>query len=86
MNTVAVIDYGMGNLRSAQKAFEKIGFCADLSSDPAVIAGADKLVLPGVGAFRDCIRNLWEGGFVEPTLAHVAAGRPLLGICVGLGT
>jgi glutamine amidotransferase len=84
MSEIVIIDYGMGNLRSAQKAFEKVGFSARLSSDPQVVAGADKLVLPGVGAFRDCIRNLREGGFVEPILAHVAAGRPLLGICVGL--
>jgi len=84
MSSIVIIDYGMGNLRSAQKAFEKVGFAARLSSDPADIATADKLVLPGVGAFRDCIGNLREGGFVEPLLAHVAAGKPLLGICVGL--
>jgi len=84
MSSIVIIDYGMGNLRSAQKAFEKVGYAARLSSDPADIAAADKLVLPGVGAFRDCIGNLREGGFVEPLLAHVDAGKPLLGICVGL--
>jgi len=84
MSSIVIIDYGMGNLRSAQKAFEKVGYAAKLSSDPADIAAADKLVLPGVGAFRDCIGNLRAGGFVEPLKAHVAAGKPLLGICVGL--
>ena len=84
MSEIVIIDYGMGNLRSAQKSFEKVGLPARLSSDPEVVARADKLVLPGVGAFRDCIGNLRGGGFAEPILAHVAAGRPLLGICVGL--
>jgi imidazole glycerol-phosphate synthase subunit HisH len=84
MSSIVIIDYGMGNLRSAQKSFEKIGFAAKLSSDPADIAAADKLVLPGVGAFRDCISNLRAGGFVEPLKTHVASGKPLLGICVGL--
>jgi glutamine amidotransferase len=74
----------MGNLRSVEKAFEKLGFAARVSSAPQDIATADKVVLPGVGAFRDCIHNLREGGFVEPLLAHVEAGKPLLGICVGM--
>ena len=81
---INIIDYEMGNLRSVAKAFESLGFAARVSSDPKDIAGADKLVLPGVGAFRDCIHNLRQGGFVEPLLAHVAAGKPLLGICVGM--
>jgi glutamine amidotransferase len=84
MNHIVIIDYGMGNLRSVQKAFELQGFDACLSSDPADIAAADKLVLPGVGAFRDCIAQLRDGGFVGPLMAHVEAGKPLLGICVGL--
>ncbi len=84
MSNIVIIDYGMGNLRSAQKGFERVGFAARLSSDPAAIAAADKLVLPGVGAFRDCIGALRAGGFVAPLKAHVAAGKPLLGICVGL--
>ncbi|AMV73569.1 imidazole glycerol phosphate synthase subunit HisH [Desulfuromonas carbonis] len=84
MDNIVIIDYGMGNLRSAQKSFERVGYAAQLSSDPADIARADKLVLPGVGAFRDCIGNLRAGGFVAPLKAHVAAGKPLLGICVGL--
>jgi len=74
----------MGNLRSVEKAFESLGFTARVSARPEDIASADKVVLPGVGAFRDCIDNLRNGGFVEPLLAHVQAGKPLLGICVGM--
>lgn len=84
MSRIVIIDYGMGNLRSVQKAFEQVGCNAVVTADPAVVAGADKLVLPGVGAFRDCMRNLEEGGFVAPIRAHVAAGKPFLGICLGL--
>jgi len=81
---INIIDYEMGNLRSVEKAFESLGFAARVSADPADIATADKLVLPGVGAFADCIANLKKGGFVAPLLAHVASGKPLLGICVGM--
>ncbi len=81
---INIIDYEMGNLRSVQNALETLGFAARVSSDPRDIVSADKVVLPGVGAFRDCIHNLREGGFVEPLLAHVEAGKPLLGICVGM--
>jgi glutamine amidotransferase len=81
---INIIDYELGNLRSVEKAFENYGFAARVSSDPKDIETADKVVLPGVGAFRDCIGNLIKGGFVAPLLAHVDAGRPLLGICVGM--
>lgn len=81
---IAIIDYGMGNLRSVQKSFEKIGAEAVVTSDPLVILEADKVVLPGVGAFRDCMRNLEQAGFVEPLLKVIASGRPFLGICVGM--
>lgn len=81
---INIIDYEMGNLRSVEKAFEKLGFAARVSDKPEDIATADKVVLPGVGAFRDCINNLRKGGFVEPLLAHVEAGKPLFGICVGM--
>src|ERR1035437_6538552 len=74
----------MGNLRSVQKGFEKIGAEALVSADPQGILGADKIVLPGVGAFRDCMRNLEQAGFVEPILKVIAEGRPFLGICVGM--
>jgi glutamine amidotransferase len=81
---IAIIDYGMGNLRSVQKGFEKVGFEAVVTADPKTVLEADRVVLPGVGAFRDCIRNLEEGGFIEPILRVVREGRPFLGICLGL--
>jgi glutamine amidotransferase len=82
--SITIIDYGMGNLRSVQKGFEKVGFDARVTDDPVVAAQADRLVLPGVGAFQDCMDNLREGGFIEPILQHVASGKPFLGICLGL--
>ena len=81
---IAIIDYGMGNLRSVQKGFEKVGFEAVVTADPKVVLAADKVVLPGVGAFRDCMKNLEEGGFIEPILKVIREGRPFLGICLGL--
>lgn len=81
---IAIIDYGMGNLRSVQKGFEKVGFEATVTADPKVVLEAEKVVLPGVGAFRDCMHNLEQGGFVEPLLKVIAEGRPFLGICLGL--
>lgn len=81
---IAIIDYGMGNLRSVQKGFEKIGSAAVVTADPRVVLEADRVVLPGVGAFRDCMRNLEQAGFVEPLLRVIAQGRPFLGICVGM--
>lgn len=81
---IAIIDYGMGNLRSVQKGFEKVGFEAVVTADPRVVLEAEKIVLPGVGAFRDCMYNLEQGGFVEPLLKIIQEGRPFLGICLGL--
>jgi glutamine amidotransferase len=81
---ITIIDYEMGNLRSVEKAFEKLGFDVRVSRDPRDLEETAKIVLPGVGAFRDCIGSLRAGGFVEPLLRHVEAGRPLLGICVGM--
>ena len=81
---ITIIDYEMGNLRSVEKAFEKLGFDARVSNNPDDLLTTDKVVLPGVGAFKDCITNLRDGGFVEPLLQHVEAGKPLLGICVGM--
>ena len=81
---IAISDYGMGNLRSVQKGFERIGCAAEVTADPARLLAAEKIVLPGVGAFRDCIHNLEQGGFVEPILQLIAEGRPFLGICLGL--
>ena len=84
MAKITIIDYGMGNLRSVQKGFERVGCDALVTADPRAVAKAEHLVLPGVGAFRDCMRNLEAGGFVDPIKAHIAAGRPFLGICVGM--
>jgi len=84
MTKIAIIDYGMGNLRSVQKGFEKVGFDAVVTADPKVVLQAEKVVLPGVGAFRDCMRNLEQAGFVEPILKVIREGRPFLGICVGM--
>ncbi len=81
---ITIVDYGMGNLRSVQKGLETAGFDARVTSDPRDVENAEKLVLPGVGAFRDCMRSLREGGFVDPILRHVESGRPFLGICLGL--
>ncbi len=81
---IAIIDYGMGNLRSVQKGFEKVGLDAVVTSDPKVVMEAERIVLPGVGAFPDCMRNLEQGGFVEPLLRVIEEGRPFLGICLGL--
>jgi glutamine amidotransferase len=81
---ITIIDYGMGNLRSVQKGFEKVGYAARVTSDPADVERAEKLVLPGVGAFKDCMDNLRQGGFIDPILRHVESGRPFLGICLGL--
>jgi glutamine amidotransferase len=81
---IAIIDYGMGNLRSVQKGFEKIGAEAIVTADPFVVLEAERIVLPGVGAFRDCMHNLEQGGFVEPLLRVITEGRPFLGICVGM--
>jgi glutamine amidotransferase len=74
----------MGNLRSVQKAFERSGHEATITDDPAVLADARKVVLPGVGAFRDAIAALESRQLVEPIRALVAGGKPLLGICLGL--
>jgi glutamine amidotransferase len=84
MSTVTIIDYGMGNLRSVQKGFEKVGSAALVTADPREVEQAERLVLPGVGAFRDCMDNLRQGGFIGPILRHVESGRPFLGICLGL--
>jgi glutamine amidotransferase len=81
---LAVLDYGIGNLRSAQKAFERLGADARLTADPAVIADADAVVLPGVGAFGACMAALGRTGLDEQAQAAVASGRPFLGICVGM--
>ena len=81
---VTIIDYGSGNLRSVQKALERVGFEARITDDPNVVAESSHLVLPGVGAFGNAIRAIRGRGLVEPILAHIRADRPFLGICMGL--
>ena len=81
---IHIIDYGMGNLRSVQKAFESLGHSATFCTDPAELRAADKVVLPGVGAFRDAIDHLRAQGFEQPIRDQIAAGTPFLGICLGL--
>ena len=81
---IAIIDYGMGNLRSVQKAFEKVGHQAIVTSDPAQVAAAAKVVLPGVGAFEDAAAELRRLNLVKPVLQAIDSGKPFLGICLGL--
>ena len=81
---IAVIDYGMGNLRSVEKAFQYLGHDAKIITDAGQLADADHLVLPGDAAFGDAMRNLREGGWDQRIHDHVDTGRPFLGICVGL--
>jgi len=81
---IAIIDYGMGNLRSVQKAFEKVGHSATVTNDPAQVRSASKVVLPGVGAFEDAIAELRRQELVDPILEAIHSGRPFLGICLGL--
>ncbi len=81
---IVIIDYQMGNLRSVQKAFERVGHAAAVTSDPAVISQASKLVLPGVGAFADAIAELERRELVEPIRSAIADNKPFFGICLGL--
>ncbi len=81
---IVIVDYGIGNLRSVQKAFEQVGAPVRLISSPAELEGARAIVLPGVGAFGDGMRNLQSLGFVEPLCQAIEAGVPLLGICLGM--
>ncbi|MBI5117464.1 imidazole glycerol phosphate synthase subunit HisH [Candidatus Poribacteria bacterium] len=81
---IAIVDYQMGNLRSVQKAFEYKGCEAVIVDDVRGIRDAEAIVLPGVGAFGDCYRELETRGFIDPLLKHISEGRPFLGICLGL--
>jgi len=81
---IAIIDYDMGNLRSVAKAFEKVGAPARITRDAGVIDNASHVVLPGVGAFRDCMRHLEEFNLINPILKSIKSGKPFLGICLGL--
>jgi imidazole glycerol phosphate synthase glutamine amidotransferase subunit len=81
---IVIIDYGMGNLRNVQKGFERIGIDAKLTRNKNEIQRASAIVLPGVGAFKDCMGNLEKYGLVEPLLLSIEKGKPYLGICLGL--
>jgi imidazole glycerol-phosphate synthase subunit HisH len=80
---IAIIDYDMGNLRSVQKAFEVVGHQATVTRDPAVIEQASHVVLPGVGAFGDCMDNLRKYGLIDPIRQAIRMDKPFLGICLG---
>ena len=82
--SIAIIDYGMGNLKSVKKAFMALGLEAEITSDPEVLLKADKVVLPGVGAFRDAIATLNESGMSDAIYEVVKKGTPFLGICLGM--
>ena len=84
MMKIAIIDYGMGNLHSAAKALEKIGAQVVVTRDPDEVRRADKVVLPGVGAFGDCMKNLNERQLAPVIHEVIATGKPFLGICVCL--
>lgn len=81
---ITIVDYQMGNLRSVQKAIERVGGEAQISSDPSQIATATKLVLPGVGAFGDAMAEIRRRDLADPIRDFIASGRPFLGICLGL--
>jgi glutamine amidotransferase len=81
---IAIIDYGVGNLRSVEKAFEAVGAPSTVTGDAGSIDEADRLVLPGVGAFGECARRLRESGLDQLVLEAARAGKPILGLCVGL--
>jgi len=80
---IAIIDYGMGNLRSVQKGFERVGFSADVTRDVGKIMSARGVVLPGVGAFQACMENLDRFGLIQPIREVVRQRKPFLGICLG---
>ncbi len=82
--SIGILDYDMANLRSVQKAFEAVGTSAEIVRQPEALQRFDKLVLPGVGAFRDAVDILRQRHLVEPILQHIRSGKPLLGICLGL--
>jgi glutamine amidotransferase len=81
---IAIVDYGMGNIRSVEKGFLKVGAEVRITADPQVIANAKGIVLPGVGAFRDCMANLGKLNLVDVIKAEIRKGKPFLGICLGL--
>jgi len=81
---IGIVDYGMGNLRSVANAFLKMDIEAEIAHEPGKIDSYDRLVLPGVGAFGQCLENLKESGLYEVTVDFINSGKPFLGICVGM--
>jgi glutamine amidotransferase len=81
---IVIVDYGMGNLRSVSKALEEVGGKVKVSDDPKAVSGADKLIVPGVGAFKDAMRELRARRLIEPINKFVKSGKPFLGLCLGL--
>jgi glutamine amidotransferase len=81
---IVIIDYGMGNLRSVQKAIESVGHAAEVSSDPEHVRKASRVILPGVGAFADAMEELKRTGLDQAFIEAVKAGKPCLGVCLGL--
>jgi glutamine amidotransferase len=81
---IVILDYGMGNLRSVEKGFLKVGIDAKVVSDPKTVNDAHAVVLPGVGAFRDCMRNLQKMSLIESIVRSIQKGKPFFGICLGL--
>lgn len=81
---IAIIDYGMGNLRSVNKAFESMGYSSVVTGDTEIIKHADGVVLPGVGAFGDCVKNLHDKNLIHTIKDYISEDRPFLGICLGL--
>jgi glutamine amidotransferase len=84
VSQIVIVDYGMANLRSVQKAFEQVGHSATITSDPKHVTNASRVVLPGVGAFCDAIARVRETGLDDAVRKHIDSGRPFLGICLGL--
>ncbi|MCF6157097.1 MAG: imidazole glycerol phosphate synthase subunit HisH [wastewater metagenome] len=81
---IVIVDYGMGNLHSVKKGFQRFGFTVKVTDSPAEIKKADKLVLPGVGAFQDAMNGLRQRGLIGPIMDWIQSGKPFLGICLGL--
>lgn len=81
---IAILDYGIGNLRSAQKALQKVGASAEMVTDPKQVMQADAVVLPGVGAFGTCMQALRHSNLDQVVMEFIQAGKPFLGICVGM--
>jgi imidazole glycerol-phosphate synthase subunit HisH len=84
VSSIVLVDYGMGNLRSVERAFARIGQDVKVSDRPTDVQEAERVVLPGVGSAQDCMRALRSKGLDDAVRAHIAAGRPYLGICLGL--